>query len=249
MAVLEDVRGMQQQGMNDEQIVQALREHGTPYREIADALAQTRIKAAVEQPESEPQLPYPDSSSIATPYPSSGQNDNMQPSMMSQEPPEEPHTQEYYPPAPGQPAYEVPQPGQYSPNYEYSQAQSYSQGSVSADLMTEIAEQVITEKLSEVRKHLEKVVDLKTLVESKLESLDERLKRLEKTIDTLQSSVLRKVGDYVTNVQDIKTELIETQKTFSKLLPEVRRQPVHHEHQHSQHSHKTENHQHHEHKK
>ena len=67
--------------------------------------------------------------------------------------------------------------------------------------------------------------DMKTMVEAKLETLDERLKRLERLIDTLQSSVLRKVGDYVTNVEDLKHEMIETQKTFAKVLGSK-----HHEH-------------------
>ena len=101
-------------------------------------------------------------------------------------------------------------------------------------MISEISEQVVAEKLSEIRKHLEKIIDLKTSFESKIEYLDERLKRLEKTIDTLQSAVLRKVGDYVTNVQDLKSELIQTQKSFEKLLPQHKHQSQQDQQQHNQ---------------
>ena len=128
-----------------------------------------------------------------------------------------PQPMEYYPPAPGQQAYPQ-QQQEYPPQYQdYNQPQSQYSQPVSADLIGEIAEQIVAEKLSELRKHLEKVIDLKSTFESRTEYLDERLKRIEKTIDALQSSVLRKVGDYVTNVQDLKSELVETQKTFAKL--------------------------------
>ena len=41
---------------------------------------------------------------------------------------------------------------------------------------------------------------------------------MEKIIDRLQLSILQKVGDYLTNVEDIKKELAETQKSFKSML-------------------------------
>lgn len=208
---------MQQQGTSDEQVVQLLRDKGTSYRDIADALAQTKIKAAVEQPNTN--LDTYTSDEAAQQF-SSSSPQGMQPSMMTQaQAPQAqesiPQPMEYYPPAPGQQAYPQ-QQQEYPPQYQDYNQQPQSQ-SISADLISEIAEQIVAEKLSELRKHLEKVIDLKSTFESRTEYLDERLKRIEKTIDVLQSSVLRKVGDYVTNVQDLKSELVETQKTFAKL--------------------------------
>jgi len=148
----------------------------------------------------------------------------MQQSMLQSAPPSEniPITQEYPPTFATQEEY-----GQYQgyePGYEYQPYESYEyQGGISPDTITEISEQVVSERISELRKHLEKVVDFKTTMEAKTESIEERLKRIEKIIDTLQSSVLRKVGDYVTNIEDIKKELIETQKSFTKLVPEMKK--------------------------
>src|SRR3990167_2873794 len=94
---------------------------------------------------------------------------------------------------------------------------SYPQG-ISIDTINEISEQVITEKLSPIKNKIEEISSFKNVIESKMDHLDERLKRIEKTIDRLQLSVLQKVGDYMTNVEDIKKELIETQKTFKAAL-------------------------------
>ena len=264
MTTLEEVKSMQNQGIVEEQIVQALREKGRSYREIADALAQSRIKAAVEQPlEPEAGNYYPDTQST----------EGMQQSIMTLPPApiQTPQQQEpYQDNSPIIPQYQeqplpVPMPqsesqpqqypqSQFSPQTQeqypssaYDTSQQYSQSSsISQDIVSEIADQIVTEKFSEIKKHLEKVIDFRTSIDSKVESIDDRLKRIEKVIDTLQSSVLRKVGDYVTNVQDLKSELIETQKTFAKLLPEHKKRHLPQHHTQSQHH---EHNQHHEHKK
>ena len=253
MTTLEEVKSMQNQGIVEEQIVQALREKGRSYREIADALAQSRIKAAVEQPlEPEAGNYYPDTQST----------EGMQQSIMTLPPApiQTPQQQEpYQDNSPIIPQYQeqplpVPMPqsesqpqqypqSQFSPQTQeqypssaYDTSQQYSQSSsISPDIVSEIADQIVTEKFSEIKKHLEKVIDFRTSIDSKVESIDDRLKRIEKVIDTLQSSVLRKVGDYVTNVQDLKSELIETQKTFAKLLPEHKKPHLPQHHTQSQH--------------
>jgi len=109
------------------------------------------------------------------------------------------------------------QPQEVYQDNQYSQYDS-GQYSSNSDVISEIAEQVVTEKLSSLKNSLEAVYDLKNTIETKIESFDERIKRIEKIIDRLQLSVLQKVGEYLTNVDDIKKELIETQKTFKSLL-------------------------------
>ena len=64
---------------------------------------------------------------------------------------------------------------------------------------------------------METIIDLKTTMGTKLSILDERLKRMEGIIDRLNLSILQKVGDYMTNIDDIKKELIETQKSFKAM--------------------------------
>ena len=248
MAALEEVKKMQEQGMAENEIIQSLQQKGMKYKEISEALAQNRIKAAVEEPTQEGSMP--EAPGMAPPQeanqipknngsPTQESIQEMQKSMLEtpgEMAPIQPRgtqsqsSEEYSPEENEQKIANVPEE-EYSPDapiegqqMEYS---SYdpSIGGISSDVITEISEQVVSEKLSETRKHLEKVIDFKTAIEAKTESIEERLKRIEKIIDTLQSSILRKVGDYVTNVDDIKKELIETQKSFSRLLPELKSKP------------------------
>lgn len=212
MGLLEEVQRMRSTGMQDDQIVLKLQEQGNPYRTISEAMSQSKIKQAIEEPE----LPLPPMPSDMQPQ-QDYQSENMQPrqeyqseSMQEMQPSiqtQQPEQQEYF--------------SGYSPDSQVQNFQQqnyeYSQG-LSSDTIMEISEQIVSEKLSDVRKKLEKMSNFKTELETKTESIEERLKRIEKIIDTLQASVLRKVGDYVTNVEDIKTELIETQKTFAKVL-------------------------------
>ena len=65
---------------------------------------------------------------------------------------------------------------------------------------------------------MESIIDIKNTFETKISSIDERLKRMEKIIDRLQLSLLQKVGEYVGDVADIKKEIIETQKSFKSLM-------------------------------
>jgi len=223
MSTIEEVRNYQAQGMSEEQIIQNLRQKGTRYKDIVDALSQTKIRDAVEQPED---VPAPSSD----PY--SSQTQGMEPSIMGSASGDQAIPQAPVPgasylnqPYMNQQEYQAPAPGQEYPQYPpyEQQIQGYPQMSaISPDIITEIAEQVVASKFTEIRKPLEKLTEMKSTLDARVEYLDERLKRMEKIIDALQASVLRKVGDYITNVQDIKSEMIETQKTFAKLVPQIK---------------------------
>lgn len=238
MSTIDDMRQMQQQGMTEEQIVGAMQEKGLSYREISEALTQSKIKAAVEAP--------PTPGGITQPSAQAEQNYFQQETPPQQFAPEgTEYVQDQFQ-GMEQSIMQTPQPDQeyqqYSPQYtDYSSPQRYEQyeygGAISADTISEIAEQVLSERLNEIRKAIEKIIDFKTSVEVKTESMNERLKRLERIIDTLQDSVLKKVGDYVNDIADIKKELIETQKSFTKIAGIKReKQPAqHHQEHHSPH--------------
>ncbi len=202
MGILEDLRQMKAQGMDDQTIIETMKSRGISYRDITDALSQEKIKSAVEGQYSNPEM---GSSDIQSP-------ENMQVSMMQS--PQNPESTKSFP--------------DYDPNasvqqseYAYSPSQparDYIPASLSSDTITEISEQIVSEKLTDIRKKMEKIISSKSELDVRTDSIEERLKRIEKMMDTLQVSVLRKVGDYVTNVDDIKKELFETQKTLGKIL-------------------------------
>lgn len=214
MGTLEEIKRMQNEGQSEQDIIQALRLRGISPNEIATALTQSKIRDAVSS-NSEPLYSEP----IA-----SENSEEMQPSIMSQP------SQSYSGGAVEDKSYSQYSAPQYSlPQYpaqqydEYPQAQtqqypSYQPTGISPDTITEIAEQVIQERLADTRERLKQLASFKNATEAKMDYLDERLKRIEKIIDRLQLSILQKVGEYSTSSQDIKKELVETQKSFKSLL-------------------------------
>ncbi len=226
MALLNDIKRMQSEGRTEQEIISGLKEQGVSPREITDALSQSKIKEAVSAEGVDAGAPLPQGEQMA---PSIGAVQEQYSASPAQEATEEyappqyqespqqyaPSQQEAAPQYPEYQQYQQPQGEQY-PQQQYQQPQM---GNISPDTITEISEQVVTEKLAPLRKDLEKVADMKTMVESKMESLDERLKRIEKIIDRLQLSIMQKVGEYITNIDDIKKEIVETQKSFKAMTP------------------------------
>src|SRR3989344_1899596 len=212
MGALEEIQRMQQAGMGEEEIITKLQEQGISYRDISEGMAQSKIKAAVEgqyaNSAEQAQTNYEDAASANNTFIDSSTPpqapQGMQPSLLQPPAQQSTEQQEYFP------AYQ--QENQQQGAYD-NQGYDYTSAALSSDTITEISEQIVSEKMSDIRKKMEKLISMKTEMEAKTESIEERLKRIEKIIDSLQSSVLRKVGDYVTNVEDIKRELVETQKT------------------------------------
>lgn len=218
MALLTEIKRMQGEGKTEQEIITSLKQQGVSPREIVEALGQSKIKEAVGEPEQ-----------YTAPSPQDVQQEALMPGTdvipaQSQEMQPAPTMAQEF--APTQPApleqsmqYQYP-PAQQVQQQQYSEyPQQGQQGGISPDTITEISEQVVSEKLAPLRKDIEKVLDLKTTVDSKLEYMDERLKRIEKIIDRLNLSIMQKVGDYMSNIDDIKKELIETQKSFQSLNP------------------------------
>ena len=237
MPLTNEVKQMQQQGQSDSEISATLKGRGLSDKDISTALSQAEIKQAVAGPSDSTLPPAPSTQSTpapaSAPAPASQQisppeKNSMQPSMLdgpSQSAPRQAQQEQYEaPPAPQQAqqeqyespqqqqqydAYPAPQQGQPAQPY-----QSYAPSSSSSDVVTEISEQVVAEALGPLKRKLEKNIDLKSSFETKLSNLDDRLKSIEKIIDRLQLSILQKVGESMSNIDDIKTELLETQKTI-----------------------------------
>lgn len=195
MAISDEIRNMQAEGKSDQEIILALQQEGYGVKESSDAIAQTKIKDAISASGQD------ENTQIIGSYNAQG----MQQSMITEQPAIQ----------------EVPQEGQEQqyPYQQYEQQyQAYGSATSDADSISDIAEQVVAEKLASLRKQLENAVSLKSTTEAKIAAIDERVKRLEKVIDRLQLSILQKVGEYMQNVEDIKKEMTETQKSFKSLL-------------------------------
>lgn len=207
MALVNQIKEMQDQGMNDEQIAQKLQEQGFSPLDINQSLEQARIKSAV---------------SSADEYPIPTPNNEMQPSVM-----EMPQEQEQYPISEIEQLQQTQQPQtqqtqEYTPQYppypQYQQYQEYQPYQANTETITEIAEQIAQEKISALKKNLGNIEELKLKTERKIENIDERLKKIESIIDKLQAAILNKIGNYGENIEDIKEEMKMMQESFSKAL-------------------------------
>lgn len=209
MGLIEDITSMQEEGRDDNEIRSVLRQKGISEPEINGAMSQVLIKGAVNQNYEYPEqnTPYQESQYPMAP---TAQNvpqsyEGMEPSLLTQ-----PYSQN-----------EMPQTTDAYSNsgeaYNYAQYQPY-QESFSPDVISEIAEQVVADKLSILNEKIEQIIDFKTLSDTKLKNLEERIERIERVFDKLQLSLLQKVAEYVDDVKTLKTEVQETQKSFRSLI-------------------------------
>lgn len=238
----EIVNALRQKGLSDQQISDVLAQS-----RIKDAVS------SGYDAQDFPPLPTLDSSSSSTMETVGGEQfsagyEGMQPSMLTTEEPRLPSL----PPLPGQeaqvqqgelsatslqsstgnyPPYQAgntfemtaPSPGEGS--FETGSLGAYqSYEGMSSDVMAEISEQVVSEKLSFIQDKLERAINFKTIAETKLFSMEERLQRIEKIIDRLQLSLLQKVGEFVSDVRATKRELEENRKSFKALLSKTSKQ-------------------------
>lgn len=134
------------------------------------------------------------------------QSQNMQQGILQQE-----YQQPIPAPAPGMPQ-EYAYQQQYSPEYYPPQP------AVSNETITEIAEQIVYEKLAELKKLIGNIAEFKIMSDAKISSIDERLRRIESIIIQLNSAILKKVGDYGQAIEDLRDDVSSTQESFSKLI-------------------------------
>ena len=222
MSLVKQVEDLKSAGRSDSQIVSDLRNQGFMPREIEDALSQFQVKSAVSQE-----------------YNNSGDS-NMQQSIMNSPQPSAPSPSNFSPPVPSpisqsnsQDYQQQSQPqgsdqGYYDgysspvvssdnyPQYSYSQPQG-------SEAFSEIAEQVFDQKIVKIKSELSKLDDFKSDTDGKLSLLKDRIKRIESIIDSLQDSIIRKIGEYGQNIQDLGNDLRTTQDSFSKVIEPLSR--------------------------
>jgi hypothetical protein len=242
MGVFDEINRMKKEGMSYSEISSSLKQAGLSDKEVQSALAQTKIKDAVSGSENNSQEkelpPIPSPNAVPPPQFSQQRREKEEfettypvvqkgaPYKSEDELPRGSMTQEAYPESPIPPPQFEPQQAEPEPNYPSSYPQypgsempqypdsqpSYS--GTSSDTMSEVAEQVVEEQLYPIRKKIDRIIELRSTIEPKVESISERLQRIEKIIDRLQLSILQKVGEYITNTSDLKKEIVETQKSF-----------------------------------
>jgi len=237
MATLDRVTEMKKQGLSDTEISSKLQVEGVPSSEINDSLNQSKMGNA---PSAAPQIPNEEmQSSImgnnAVAETRGDPNQAAQPPApgkpMTQEmpAPQTPQQPEVYPP---QQQYEQPQPGQdqyaqqqpvdeyYQQTPQYSDQGYYApqQGSFDTETISEIAEQVVSDKFSEFHKKTGDIPSFKNQIQDKVSDIDNRLKKIEDNIDKLQQAIIGKIGEFGESSAMVHKDLDNLHGTMSKLM-------------------------------
>lgn len=202
MGALEQLNQLRSQGFPDESIMQNLKEKGFSPKEINDAFNQSQIKQAVSDDYPEPPK--------SPEYQEEDYNQNQQAGGNLQE-------------AQNQGDVYYPQPqGNYSPQYQ-GQEDYYAPGNFDTSTIIEISEQVVSEKMHDIQKKIDDLSELGSLMKTRVDGILERVKNMEKIIDSLQVSILQKVGSYGGNIEGIKKEMSMMQDSFRKMVPSLAR--------------------------
>jgi len=209
---IDAVSNMVQQGLSDPEIIRKLAEQGYSPVQIADALNQAKIKKEI-----------------------SGSKENLQPSIMQQVPPKPqlavPSPYETQIPRPtaavpspmlttqGAPSAPVTVTAEYPAYpYQYPTAQPEESPKMDTEAMEEIAEEIVNEKWSEIKSKISDVIEWKLYAEKRITSIDDRIKRMELSMDRLQAALLSKVQEYGRDVKELGTEMAGLEGAFGKIL-------------------------------
>jgi len=231
MDTLEKVINMQKEGISDVEISTKLQNEGIPPQKINDSLNQARVKNAVSPPEQmNAEAPPIQPSTQAPPIqgmqqsimPNSGQKNEAQIPLPPLPVPEAPTGP---PPAPGPEVYPPQGQDQQQDSYYPETPQAYPeqdyyapQGGMDTETISEIAEQVATEKLNEFKTKTGDLVSFKNTIQERVEDIDDRLKRIENSIDKLQQAIIGKIGEFGESNAMIHKDLDNLHGTVSKLM-------------------------------
>ena len=101
--------------------------------------------------------------------------------------------------------------------------QDYGEGGSSMGItneeVEELVESVIEEKWDELAKDINKIVEWKNEVESKISKIEQRFETLSNEFDKLHQALIGKIGEYDKNILEVGAEIKAMEKVFSKVLP------------------------------
>ncbi len=100
----------------------------------------------------------------------------------------------------------------------YTGDEYYQQPTYDTETITEIAEQVISEKFKEFNNKTGDIATFRSVTQDKIDDMNTRLKRIETTIDKLQQAIIQKIGEFGDNTASIKKDLSGLHDTTSKLM-------------------------------
>jgi chromosome segregation ATPase len=203
--VLDTIIELKKRGFSDAEIITQLRSMNYSAQEINDAINQIKIKSAVNEKEemqpsimqsAEEEAEKAEGEEIAVPMPS--KKKKIKVATMQYPPAYQPYAAAY-------------------PSETYEQPQ---QAAAQTDIETieEIAEEIVSEKFAEIRDKISGILDFRENIETRINNLNDRLKRIESSIDNLQAALLGKVQEYSQDIKSLGSEMHALEGAFGKIL-------------------------------
>jgi len=243
MGVLDQVMDLRSRGVSDQEIIRMLQEQGVSPAGINDAFGRAQIKSAVSSYGVEQGMEHSILSSEEEPerLPLEGLEGGTL-SDIDLTPP----TPGGFMPMPrnvtkeisGAEAMYEPQEAVYMQQQQYPQYQEYAPQEgyqyaapvLDTDTMIEVSEQVFMEKNKPLQKKLDDMGEFRSLAQTKIDNISDRLRKIEAVIDRLQASILEKVGGYGHGLETVKKEMGMMQDSFGKMVNQIaeKSEPKHH---------------------
>lgn len=113
---------------------------------------------------------------------------------------------------------------------DYSQQQGFGPAGVGGQnygssfetqRIEELAEAIIDEKWNEIVRSINKIIDWKERVESRVTKMEQQLEDMNKNFDLLHKGVLGKISEYDRNLTNVGAEIKAMDKVFQKVLPSL----------------------------
>lgn len=204
------VLNLRQQGMSDNQIVQQMQRENHSSEDIFNALSQADLKAQ----NTPGNLPQPTTSEPEAPS-FNMKNSNSSFNMKNSSPSPQQAAPIMQPPSGMQPPETIPPSPQDIPQQTYSNPQS----TLDIDKIEEIAESIIDEKWDDLVKNVNKIIDWKAEMESKISELEDKNTHLQESFDKLHKGILDKIDDYDKTLLNVGAELKAMNEIFQKIMP------------------------------
>ncbi len=218
------VIAMRQQGLSNNQAIQILQREGYETTAIFDAMNQADIKGTVEVGQSNTiQLNQQNQFNQSNQLNQQSQNQRNQNQLNEGAPmqmnAQQMNAQQMAPPMP-QDSFnpqmqdslgDIPQPND---NNSFGSGKSPELARIE-----ELAEAIIEEKWNEIVRSINKIVDWKDRIETRLTKLEQEVDGMKKDFDTLHQGVLGKIGQYDQNLTNIGAEIKAMDMVFQKVLP------------------------------
>lgn len=213
---------MRQQGLSNNQIIQILQREGYEMDQIFNGMNQADIKQGVDFGGTSAPLDQVDHQQFQNP---------MQPDqMMSPIEPfyTHPDDEQIISPPQGQ---QVPSSfppldqnmGAVNPSPSNDQSMGFGAPmdpfSGDRQRIEELAEAIIDEKWNEIVRSINKIIDWKERMDTRITKMEQEFSDMQKNFDILQKSLLGKIGQYDENVSSVTTSLKAMEQVFQKLLP------------------------------